>query len=1343
MKYLSLLPFCLLIFSDLFAQNPHLVKDINTSTSWIGHVKSPIRELHAEVNGVLLYPGTDINGEELWRTDGTPAGTYMLKDLRPGTLSAEPEEFFSFNNKAYFTATAEGNTGDKIWVSDGTSKGTVPLLNLRIAGNGNTNFHAFNGAVYFIASDQVNGYELWKTDGTQSGTVMVKDIFPGAGHGAGGRFIQLGAELIFAASNGTNGYELWKTDGTTNGTVMVKDIRPGSSNSLSGQVDYQLFKGEVYFRADDGINGQELWKSDGTTNGTLMVSNLVSGSGSSFPDIASSVVIGNELFWAARNNSNTGQIFKTLDGTSVTTVQLTSFSGSNSIQSMIAHNDRIIFSASGGGTGYEPWKTETTPGTDSLLLDIKAGSGSSLPSDFIEFNGKVLFRADDDTLGYELFITDGLVRGTRMLKDIQPGSGDGFPYEFTELGGTLYFRGTSANGAELWKTDGSPAGTQEVINLQPGMASSSAGSFVPFNNQLLFWASDTLPENELGLFITDGTASGTQKLVSPRLTGDNEFNWHLAYAGHRLFFSRDDGISGNELWSSDGSGAGTQLAVDLNPGRNSSYPVSLTEFNGKVVFSAYNPNTNRGDGLYISDGTPGGTTTLLLSLDDIRDIVPLGNKLVFAADTNQSSFVGDQIWTSDGTVNGTLEVTQIRSGPQPERLTRAGNEVWYGAEQYGSTAVWGVYKTDGTPGGTGRVKDFNFSSNNSGPGDYFYFNGHVYFGAADAGQPHDLWKSDGSLNGTVLLKADCNPGSFAQIGNELLFTATDATNGYELWKTDGTVNGTVLVKDINPGPGDGFAHFGNRPAVLGNRIFFTGDDGSGKEVWMSDGTSAGTQKVQEINPAGDGVVYDNFRTKFLVHDGYVYFTGVDCEHGAEMWRTNGNPGGTQLVGDMNPGPPSSLPYYYTSAGDSIYFTAISQEEGRELWVFDSRCIMADVTLSSQQLCEGELLRMNSTASTLDSIISYQWDLGNGTQLHATDTSYMYTQAGTYVLSLNLATVGGCSVTLSDTVNIFAPPQSTPMANDTLDCVSNPFQFSTPSGIPGITTYTWNFGDGNNSTAQNPSHTYANSGTFQVQLIASNGSQCSDTAFLSVTAVATHLSGNISQSILCHGDSSGEITLLGSGGIAPLSYSLDGVTFQSSPVFSGLAAGTYQAFVADTNGCTSNTSISLADPAPISITAINTTSEINGNDASIQLTATGGTGGLQYKLNGGAFQPSNTFSGLTNGTYTVIVQDGNGCDTTLTVVILKVALDPGQGDGSIRLYPNPGISEFYLEFPDLPGRKVSYKIYSPQGKRIGEGNLPVGGGPHKIDLPSGVEGVYLLLLELGGERYYFKIVSYRG
>ena len=122
---------------------------------------------------------------ELWKTDGTQAGTVMLKDIMPGTDS---------------------------W-------------------GGPYNFTVFNDFLFFSANDG-NGSELWKTDGTVAGTVRVKDIFPGDdgfGNVNGGNpnyLTVFNNELFFAATDG-NGTELWKTDGTESGTVMVKDIFPG------------------------------------------------------------------------------------------------------------------------------------------------------------------------------------------------------------------------------------------------------------------------------------------------------------------------------------------------------------------------------------------------------------------------------------------------------------------------------------------------------------------------------------------------------------------------------------------------------------------------------------------------------------------------------------------------------------------------------------------------------------------------------------------------------------------------------------------------------------------------------------------------------------------------------------------------------------------------------------------------------------------------------------------------------------------------------------------------------------------------------------------------------------
>ncbi|MFC5284084.1 Ig-like domain-containing protein, partial [Pedobacter alpinus] len=143
-------------------------------------------------------------------------------------------------------------------------------------------------------------------------------------------------------------------------------------------------------------------------------------------------------------------------------------------------------------------------------------------------------------------------------------------------------------------------------------------------------------------------------------------------------------------------------------------------------------------------------------------------------------------------------------------------------------------------------------------------------------------------------------------------------------------------------------------------------------------------------------------------------------------------------------------------------------------------------------------------------------------------------------------------------------------------------------------------------------------------------------------------------ILCHGETS-TVTLTGTGGTENLQYSLDGTTFQASNTFANLVAGNYTFTVKDENNCIKTFPINITEPALLTLSGANTPILCNGETSTVTLTANGGTGNLQFSLDGTTFLANNTFANLTAGNYTFTVKDENNCIKTFPINITEPAL----------------------------------------------------------------------------------------
>lgn len=395
---------------------------------------------------LFFTPINAVVGVELWKSDGTAAGTDMIKDIQAGSSHglAFTSEIIELNGKAIFGAN-DGTHGTELWISDGFESGTKLLKDIYdgtdfASGSNPKNFAKVGNEVFFNAKNGPNNEELYKTDGTTAGTVLVKEIHPSARSNP--QFLtEMNGKLYFSASDGQAAESLWVSDGTAAGTKAVKTN--GVGVALAPE-NITKIGNLIYFTGGSG-SGRELWKSDGTEAGTVMVKDIATGAYQSSSPYSFRAV-GNTLYFKA----NSQELWKS-DGTEAGTVMVSS--NFDLITEMTSFKNTLYFVGQTMAKGSEIYYIDTN-GSPQLLKDINTGSGDGVATHaFLTVHGsKLYFQGDDNDSNYILWQTDGTEAGTIAVPTAPTTSFN--PSYMISVGNKLFYSAQDAQyGEELWVFD--------------------------------------------------------------------------------------------------------------------------------------------------------------------------------------------------------------------------------------------------------------------------------------------------------------------------------------------------------------------------------------------------------------------------------------------------------------------------------------------------------------------------------------------------------------------------------------------------------------------------------------------------------------------------------------------------------------------------------------------------------------------------------------------------------------------------------------------------------------------------------------------------------------------------
>jgi len=404
-------------------------------------------------------------------------------------------------------------------------------------------------------------------------------------------------------------------------------------------------------------------------------------------------------------------------------------------------------------------------------------------------------------------------------------------------------------------------------------------------------------------------------------------------------FFADDGRHGNELWITDGTPYGTRLLKDIFPGQVGSGS-SIVNFCrlGDELYFPIKSGSNFTPELWKTDGTPEGTVLVTAGpfAQEPEEITALGNKILFKT-LETDGGPNYILWVSDGTATGTRQIKKFDLPYwQPFSFTPYQNGLIFSAgTKDNGVELW---KTDGTTNGTVLVKDIYPGSLSGYPGIFTVCKDKVYFRCTNPNYGNQIWMTDGTESGTMLLKQltfnsiGAEPTNLKALNDSLYFVAFNQSFQRVLWVSDGSENNTLQVQTSMPGqPMPGI----NGVFLCDSFLITTVFKGNSWELWRKNGADGTYFKIKTYNTSDEGTTPN--LEQWISADNHFFFSyRTSSDPTGRLWITDGTDSGTRFLKNISPpaGYGSNNISGFSIFANDLYFSSIVPNFGLPLWKSD-------------------------------------------------------------------------------------------------------------------------------------------------------------------------------------------------------------------------------------------------------------------------------------------------------------------------------------------------------------------------------------------------------------------------